>query len=1151
MPLAKTWNNTGYSIPQAGEINWAALTNFLADLADNAQTTIFQKMAVRVATTSPVTVSAATDCIVISNLGVAGPVTVNLPAGVTKQIFTIVDGKGDAATNNITIVPASGNINGAANYVMSINNGGISIVYDGTQWTVFNEFTGVTEDSGYIERSEIAAGTADHVIINDGSGFLSSEAQLASTRGGTGVSNAGTLTYGANNLTFTTSGVTSLTLPTTGTVATLAGTETLSAKTLVTPLISGGSIDVTAAGALAIGASVGANNLTLGGATSTVVIPGNIEVQGTTTTLNTATVDSEDKNITVNKGGNDATSEGAGLTVERTGTAGSFIYANAAASKWKIGALGAEIEVADISSSQTFSGKTISGASNTITNVSLTTSVTGILPSANGGTGVNNAGSLTYGANNVTFTTSGVTSLTLPTSGTVLSNDNTILVQNKSLEDSTTSIVDNADNTKILKFQVSTITTGTTRTLTVPNADTTIVGTDVAQVITAKDIDGGTASNTSRITLPKASTATLTGLTRKEGTIVYDTDLDKPFFDNGTTLTAFGTGGGSGSGEINMVTNGSAETDVTTGWTAGASHSAARETGSANPLTPVTTASFAISSSSAVSSSNTAGYYYTISTVPTGLRNKKLKLEFYVNTPSSANGEWSISVYSGATRMVMSTDSSGATVLPSSFIGKFTTYIDTDSSTSYTVHFFQSNRSASNTLYVTGIIFGPGIQPQGAVVGEWQTFTPTGTWSTNTTYSGFYRRVGSSMEMTVRVLTSGAPDATSLYINLPSGFTIDTSKVLNTGSFQTDMGWARFEDAGTAYYSGRVSYQSSSSVAVNYLDDTAAGLGVSSVSQTSPFIWASGDEVIVQCFLPIAEWAGSGTINVAQNDVEYAWNSNTTANTDDSTSFGYGPSGVAFAAHTSERYRTVQFQTPIQPTDSISIEINSASAGDPDLWIPLIDVNYDTGIRSYTTQASTAYGMGFRFSTTTDSTLRVYFAPYMNVGASYGLAGSAWSGAANYKWRVKKSKGGQAVGFGLATTTSAGLVNPYTVGSGVVYAGTYTPTITNGTNVTSTTPAVCMYYRIGSLVTVSGQFTLDSVSSSLVASDLTMTLPIASDLTATTDLSGTAVQITTPTLLYAPMCIFADTSGNKALFSWNSNDGASNLVTFTFTYRII
>lgn len=50
-------------------------------------------------------------------------------------------------------------------------------------------------------------------------------------------------------------------------------------------------------------------------------------------------------------------------------------------------------QVADVSSVQTFTNKVISGSSNTITNISLTAAVTGILPVANGGTGVSSLGS--------------------------------------------------------------------------------------------------------------------------------------------------------------------------------------------------------------------------------------------------------------------------------------------------------------------------------------------------------------------------------------------------------------------------------------------------------------------------------------------------------------------------------------------------------------------------------------------------------------------------------------------------------------------------------------------------------------------------------------------------------------------------------------
>lgn len=84
-----------------------------------------------------------------------------------------------------------------------------------------------------------------------------------------------------------------------------------------------------------------------------VTIDGNLTVNGTTTTVNSATLDVTDQNITVNNNGNDATAEGAGLTVDRTGTSGSLIYENALASRWKAGDLGSESEVLTVGASQT------------------------------------------------------------------------------------------------------------------------------------------------------------------------------------------------------------------------------------------------------------------------------------------------------------------------------------------------------------------------------------------------------------------------------------------------------------------------------------------------------------------------------------------------------------------------------------------------------------------------------------------------------------------------------------------------------------------------------------------------------------------------------------------------------------------------------
>lgn len=105
--------------------------------------------------------------------------------------------------------------------------------------------------------------------------------------------------------------------------------------------------------------------------TGNAIIGGNLTVNGTTTTLSTTNLEIEDNNILINDGGSDATSEGAGLTVDRTGTSGSLIYKDASATKFAAGALASEVDLVGTSSTQTLTGKTIDadGAGNSITNI--------------------------------------------------------------------------------------------------------------------------------------------------------------------------------------------------------------------------------------------------------------------------------------------------------------------------------------------------------------------------------------------------------------------------------------------------------------------------------------------------------------------------------------------------------------------------------------------------------------------------------------------------------------------------------------------------------------------------------------------------------------------------------------------------------------
>lgn len=145
MSVNVAFDGNTYPVPnQPGESGWANLTAYLVALGESAATRSALLQAVRVATTSPVTVT-ATDFSIITNLTVAGAVAVDLPAGVTKQLIAIVDGKGDAQANNVTITGNGGQqINGAANHVLNVNRGGVLLQFDGTQWRILAAFYGST-----------------------------------------------------------------------------------------------------------------------------------------------------------------------------------------------------------------------------------------------------------------------------------------------------------------------------------------------------------------------------------------------------------------------------------------------------------------------------------------------------------------------------------------------------------------------------------------------------------------------------------------------------------------------------------------------------------------------------------------------------------------------------------------------------------------------------------------------------------------------------------------------------------------------------------------------------------------------------------------------------------------------------------------------
>lgn len=593
------------------------------------------------------------------------------------------------------------------------------------------------------------------------------------------------------------------------------------------------------------------------------------------------------------------------------------------------------------------------------------------LAGTRGGSGVSNAGTFTWGANNITFTTSGVTSLTLPTSGTVA----------------------------------------------------TLAGTEA---LTNKDIDGGTAANTRRITIPKDTLANLTALTRKQGTVVYDTTANALLVDDGSNLNAIG----GGSGEKNYCTSPSSAS----GWTAsGAGVTVATETTAGNLPRPNTTKTgFKVTGVSG----STAYAYFRFTLDPADY-DKKLKVQFDMKPYSGyVASDFKVDVYSNtasnyagtSARLALSTDSSSITALPNLTGTYRTTFDSPNSAAPYIEIRIGLNASSTQAVAFSDLICGPGTVSQGGIVSDWYTYTPTSTWVSNATHTGRWRRVGSNMELNIAITLSGAPTAASLRtISLPTGYTIDTAAVSVTGnSGQMQLGhFVLFDSsASDAYYGAMTQGSVNNTLQPLCYYNGASGTSLydtaSVVSNIIPVTMATGDIVNIVANIPIAEWAGAGTVNVVQNDVEYASNSST-ADSSDTTSFAYGPSGsplpVALSAIRSKR---VRFTTPIQATDQLVIEVKNSNG----TW-SAHDWN-EQGSFQFITQNTALYGMFMAPVNSTDVDVR--FCRYARAtGATYGAAGSDWSteAASVPSWRLKKFSAGAAVGFGKAAPASAGIITSY------------------------------------------------------------------------------------------------------------------------------
>lgn len=555
-----------------------------------------------------------------------------------------------------------------------------------------------------------------------------------------------------------------------------------------------------------------------------------------------------------------------------------------------------------------------------------------------------------------------------------------------------------------------------TGTLTLPTSTDTLVGRATTDTLTNKDYDGGTASNTSRLTVPSSTFATIDGTTDKAATLAYATDIGQTFINNGSTWSRVAQG----TGAVNYIYTG---TSTTQGWTASGSGVTMANTFTAAELPRESTAKSGIKITPVSGTTDSVYYCFTIDAAD---NNKLLQLQFAARPVSGyASGDLNVNVYSytsascggSETRLNLSTDVSSVSSLPNA-TGVYTTTFSTTSLAYYGVRF---KRAAGTTAYVVSDVYlGPSITPQASYVGTWTTYTPTvsnlGAGST-TTNTGVWRRVGDSMEIRVAFKKDATPGsgASSVNWSLPTGYTINQSYLPNPSALNSVYNVIGY--AGPLGFSPLTSTQSDRLLPVIPFTTTSFVIEkpLTNGGEITGADIPASTYVSATVLVPISEFAGSGTMNLSSNTCEYVYNSSTST-TSDTTSFAYGPDGAFIQSYAPTGLNTVEkrvrFQTPIQPTDSLSLEVNNTIN-----WAPMVDQ-----LGPYVTNdaATTAYGQLIRPVSGTATDVSVLF-------ASQTGGKSAWSGlSGTWKWRAKKCSGGQPVGFSTADTTSSGLMSTTT-----------------------------------------------------------------------------------------------------------------------------
>lgn len=381
---------------------------------------------------------------------------------------------------------------------------------------------------------------------------------------------------------------------------------------------------------------------------------------------------------------------------------------------------------------------------------------------------------------------------------------------------------------------------------------TGVVVFGTAPTITNADIDFGTASNTQRIVLPKDTTTNLDLLTDTQALLAYDTTLNNVVFNTGSGWSAVGSGSGSA---INYISDSTAEAGIGN-WNTYADAAAtipvdgtggaANITFTQNTTTPLRdTADFKFTKDAVNRQGEGASYDFTVDRADLASV-MRIEFDYDASDADYADDDMIVYIY----------DKDGTALIEPVGInikagkGKHVAYFQTNSANDdYRLIFHvSSTNAAAYDVYFDNIKVGPATRTYSTPTSDWKSFSVTANNVTigNGTLTGFYRRVGDSMDVEINLTFGSTTSFTgTVSFDYPNSLTADTSKF---GSAPVNCAVELVDDSTAANRQvGTVRPQASNMLPLT--NQSAA------IDSTTPFTWTNPDTLKFTAYsIPILGW---------------------------------------------------------------------------------------------------------------------------------------------------------------------------------------------------------------------------------------------------------------------------------------------------------